>query len=828
MTHKTPSPLFFLLIFLIFPLGVKATNNKTFDFLSTRDSVSHSNVKVVGFRQTTEKITIDGKLDENIWKKRPQIHKLVEYSPNPGKVDKKHPTKVWLYYDQEAIYCAAELTEDPSEFYKDFTKRDDIGNSDFFGLLLDTYQDRINGYEFGVTSSGQQVDTKYSSSGGDRKWDAVWYSATSSENGKWTLEMKIPYSAIRFSNNKEQIWGFNIRRYRMAERQESYWNERHPSKSNYVAQWGTSRGIKQIKPPVLLSLSPYISAFVDHTEENGGIWHQGYSAGMDLQWGINRSFTLDATLIPDFGQVSSDNTVYNLSPFEVTYSEKRPFFLKGMGLFSKGGLLYSRRIGGTPHFLNNLDDKVSTGDEILDNPSESRMINAFKFKGRTNGGLGIGVMNALTAQTFAKYKDAETGEIHNVLTDPLTNYNMLVLDQSLANNSYITLINASTYRKAEYYDADILALQFHFNDKNNKYYISGKGVGSFFTNKNSGYKYDFGVGKGNGRFRWQLSHSLKDNKIDINDMGIQKERNRISESASVSYRGYKPTDWYRSFYTGIWADLSHRYTTGKFESNSYGGSANITLINITSLNVGVSYTPLQHNFYEPRKEGRYLEKRNSLWLSTSMSTNYSKTFFYDISANYAQCEEPFNMTRYRLWINPGFRLSRKCLLRVGAGIDDYTDDVGYYSKNSAEAFSSSDTVLMSHRNRRIYETKLNMVYAFNKEMNISLGARHYVSKVKNKDLHILNDNGTLSPSDIEPISGIIYNSFYLDFIYTWRFAPGSELDFIWKNNINPDTIYFEDRSYLKDVNAIFDGCKSNNIMLKLIYYFDWNRLRRKS
>jgi hypothetical protein len=113
---------------------------------------------------------------------------------------------------------------------------------------------------------------------------------------------------------------------------------------------------------------------------------------MDIKYGISQSFTLDMTLVPDFGQIRSDNQVLNLSPFEVRFNENRQFFTEGTELFNKGNLFYSRRIGSNPAFIANVSSQLLPGETIRENPSESKLLNATKISGRSDNGLGIGFL----------------------------------------------------------------------------------------------------------------------------------------------------------------------------------------------------------------------------------------------------------------------------------------------------------------------------------------------------------------------------------------------------------------------------------------------------
>ena len=145
--------------------------------------------------------------------------------------------------------------------------------------------------------------------------------------------------------------GLNFVRQRRSSRQKFFWNEVKPQVDGFVNQWGELTGLRDLKPPLRLSLTPYVSAYVNHypyNEQGKQNTSTTFNGGADVKWGINESFTLDATLVPDFGQVQSDNQVLNLSPFEVQYNENRGFFTEGTELFNKGGLFYSRRVGAQP------------------------------------------------------------------------------------------------------------------------------------------------------------------------------------------------------------------------------------------------------------------------------------------------------------------------------------------------------------------------------------------------------------------------------------------------------------------------------------------------
>ena len=143
----------------------------------------------------------------------------------------------------------------------------------------------------------------------------------------------------------------------------------------FVNQWGELTGLRDVKPPLRLSLTPYVRAYVNHNPLNAEGTRRTttrFNGGADVKWGINESFTLDATLVPDFGQVQSDNQVLNLSPFEVQFNENRPFFTEGTELFNKGNLFYSRRVGATPIGFYGVDRRAAQRGGYVQQPRAKR------------------------------------------------------------------------------------------------------------------------------------------------------------------------------------------------------------------------------------------------------------------------------------------------------------------------------------------------------------------------------------------------------------------------------------------------------------------------
>jgi hypothetical protein len=246
-----------------------------------------------------------------------------------------------------------------------------------------------------------------------------------------------------------------------------------PETKNDLPYWGSLKGISDIKPPVRLSATPYILLQAEHfpnpsTEKDIST---SIGGGMDLKLGMNESYTLDMSLLPDFSQVQSDNKVKNLTAFETVYEEQRPFFKEAVDLFMKGDIFYSRRIGKTPALFYDAENELNEGEYLYKNPVQQKLINTTKISGRNKNGLAIGILNAITANTYAIAKNAD-GDERRILTDPLTNYNQIVVDQALKNNSDFYITNTNVLRDGHFRDANVTATGLTLNDKSNSYRIA--------------------------------------------------------------------------------------------------------------------------------------------------------------------------------------------------------------------------------------------------------------------------------------------------------------------------------------------------------------------
>ena len=774
---------------------------------------------------------IDGIINDEVWLKTAIASDLVQNIPDEGKTPTQK-TEVRIAYDDQAIYVAAMLYDtSPDSICHQLGMRDDDINSDLFRIGFDTYNKQQDAYFFELYSSGVQRHNR----GSDPDYDAVWESAVKITDVGWSLEMKIPYSAIRFPSVSEQTWGLQFTRTITRRNEFDQWSLVPKDAINSILYWGKLTGIKDIKSPLRLSVSPFASVYYEHAPEEGSVQTKysdsySYNFGADLKYGINEKFTLDMTLLPDFSQVQSDNKVKNLSYQEVVYNENRSFFKEGTELFNKGNVFYSRRIGKTPTLFYNIPYMLNEGDRILENPSKTRLLNAIKLSGRNNNGLGIGLFNAITDNTYAVIED-EQGNKRKILTEPLTNYNVLVFDQQLKNNSSVYFINTNVIRDKKWDDANVSSVGTMLCNKK----ISQSVDASFdFTQKFSaldsanniysdqlGYSSFIGTRKISGNFQWGISNTIINKTYDTRDMGYYVPNNKIKDRVYISYNVYKPTKFFRQTYNDLIYDYHMNPVSGK---PIYSGPSidNYTeFLNYWTLSAGASIVPIEiYDYYEPRVDGRYCIFPGGFYTYAALNSDSRKAIAYGTQLTVSRWLKQWKAESYSNTSAIRYRVNDKLSMK-------YTFAYSFDPYNYGFAnFSETGDIIMGLRKLSTITNTITTSYIFKNDMNLSLNIRHYWNTAKYLQYFTLQENGIGLPNDeYHTNNNFSYNIFNIDLMYTWQFAPGSTISIVYKNAIeNQDSklIY----NYYSDFKNTMAMPQSNSISLKVLYYLDYQNLKR--
>ncbi|HEY0433039.1 MAG TPA: DUF5916 domain-containing protein, partial [Chitinophagaceae bacterium] len=608
-------------------------------------------------------------------------------------------------------------------------------DADYFALFLDTYDDHQNGYQFLVTPVNVQTDARLGpnlgdiNSYGDKTWDAVWESKIRIVNDGWTVEMKIPYLSLRFSKKPVQGWGIQFLRFTRRNSELSFWNPVDPNVNGFVNQFGQLTGLRNIHPPLRLSLSPYVAGGIRVTPENGGFrtdWLR--NGGMDVKYGLNESFTLDATLIPDFGQVISDDEINNLSPFEVKFEEHRPFFTEGTEIFNKAGIFYSRRVGETPRGYDSvaLMSRTNPNLELLKNPTVTQLYNAIKFSGRTSHKLGIGVFNAVGAPMYAKVYDKVSGNTTRILTEPLTNYNIIVLDQALHDRSYLTFTNTNVTRKGKgQRDANVSAVDLNLVDMSNRYNLKldGRYSSIFGPSGYNGYSTIVRAGKVSGQFQYFVQNAIKSDRYDPNDLGYLAFTNEVLSMGEFGYYNFKPKHTFLKYNYRLDALYSRSYNPAAYAYANVYATADLDLKNFWKIDLTVGAFPKdQHDYYVLNSPGRFVKRPSYGYAQLVGNTDDRKRlyFYYDaLIAKFHVQDKNYHVVTGGL----RYRFNNRFTVQVSL---DHEAEKNYIVL--AGKLPGGDPVI-GFVNFVNIESIVSASYNFAPRINLTIRGRHYWSKV---------------------------------------------------------------------------------------------------
>ena len=777
---------------------------------------------------------IDGIINEALWSNIPIAKDFIMMRPTNGeKEPDTHKTEVKLVYDDQAIYVSAKMyTPDTSIIPAEFNSRDRIGNSDFFMLMINPNDDGQNPTMFIVTASGVQADSKVSTGNEDYNWNAVWRSAIKVNDDHWAVEMKIPYRALRFANRPIQSWGVNFHREVKNLNARFTWNPIDNTQGSWTQYDGLIEGFKNITPPTRLNFYPYASATTTSFE---GKTDFDWSVGMDVKYGLTENFTLDATLIPDFGQVGFDDVSLNLGPFEQQFSEQRQFFTEGTELFTKGRLFYSRRIGSSPIRSASVDEDTET---LIDAPEKVQMLNAIKISGRTEKGLGIGFFNAITDKAEATIQNNTTKEIRTEVINPFSNYNILVLDQQFNQNSSVTLINTNVTRDGDFRDANVSGLLWHVEDKGSNYNIDGSfkmsNIYDDEDNPNTGYTFDTSLGKQSGNWRGEIGYNFENKDFNPNDLGILFSNNEQTIYGFAAYHLLKPKGIFNSYRVSTSYNINFLHNPGTYT----GTNASLSFQAQTKKRFGfggnLNYGSERKDFFEPRQgttSGVFFKRPERVNINHWGSTDYRNKFAIDYNWYYTFFKNNPKQS-YGFRISPRYRFNNQFSLIYGFRYGQTNNDQGYATQVSQSDVDENPTltpylneIIFGQRDWTTYNNSLTGKYSFSTKSSLSMSFRHNWSKVPYENqYYTLGSNGELINSNYTDNNNKNFNRWNLDVNYLWQFAPGSQLIAFYRNSISN----FNDnanQNFSENLNSLLQESNRHTFSVRLVYFIDYNNLK---
>ena len=397
--------------------------------MASRDAEGHLVVRALRLR---ERLIIDGKLEESVYAQYQPAGDFVQAEPQYGEPATER-TEVWVFFDDRAVYVGIRCFDSaPDQWSSIDMRRDAMGTlGETVSVALDTFNDKRNGFTFGVNPNGGISDSAITNErDSNRDWNTIWETKTARFEGGWTVEMSIPFKSLRYAPG-EQIWGINVRRSVRWKNEMSYLNP-VPQGGQFSSFFGLYRfssaatlvgltappesRLFEVKPYAISSLKTDLGADAPFSNKAAA------SLGLDTKVGVTRGLTADFTYNTDFAQVEEDEQQANLTRFSLFFPEKREFFLEGQGIFAFGGAT-QRRTGNPgevpiPFFSRRIG--------INDKGQPVPILGGGRLTGRV-GQYSIGLVNIQTRQ------DDVSGQ-------PSTNFAVLRLRRDILRRSNIGVI----------------------------------------------------------------------------------------------------------------------------------------------------------------------------------------------------------------------------------------------------------------------------------------------------------------------------------------------------------------------------------------------------
>ena len=401
--------------------------------VANAQGTGHASVPTLQAAPTSAEIRLDGRLDDAAWSSATPATGFTQNDPSEGQPGSER-TEVRVLIGNGAVYIGARMLDgDASAIVSRLGRRDERVSSDRITVRLDARHDHLSAFLFDVYPAGNKGDAAIGSDGfQDYSWDPVWDVATSVDSEGWSAELRIPLSQLRYNRDAEE-WGIQVARFIQRKQEEAVLSFVPSTEAQGINRYAHLTGMRDLPASRRIELVPYTSMRAQYDQTPAGNpFRDGSdyftSFGADLRMGLGSNLTLDATINPDFGQVEVDPAVVNLSAFETTFPEQRPFFVEGADLFRFGSLntfnsfgtpttFFSRRIGRAPQ--GSIGNPAASYADV---PEQTTIAAAMKVTGKLPGGWSVAVLNAVTPRETARYViDPEQPELEQTV-EPLANY----------------------------------------------------------------------------------------------------------------------------------------------------------------------------------------------------------------------------------------------------------------------------------------------------------------------------------------------------------------------------------------------------------------------
>jgi hypothetical protein len=829
---------------------------------------------VITAARITSPIVVDGKLDEPIWQNGNAVTDFKQRDPYEGQ-PASMPTEVRVAYDDDAVYIGARMHDTaPDSILARLTRRDVSIPADRFGVYVDPYLDRRSGYYFLVNAAGTLFDgSLYNDGWEDPSWDGVWEGKARRDDQGWTVEMKIPYSQMRFTSGDR--WGMNFRRVIQRRSEEDFVVYLPKKESGFVSRFPDLVGMSGIKPKSAIEVIPYATSKGEYlVTEPGNPFNDGSKTtadgGVDVRMGVGSKLTLNATVNPDFGQVEVDPAVVNLSDVESFFQEKRPFFVENAQVFRFGNegadsywgfnwpeptFFYSRRVGRAPQ--GDVPDA-----EFTDAPLGTTILGAGKLTGKVTPTWNVGSLAAVTAREHAKLYN--TGFETESEIEPLTGYGVLRTQKEFKNRQQgLGFMANGAVRSFDNPDLrDQLNSESFFGgmdgwlflDKNQVWVISGYtvmshvrgnetrmtelqrssthyfqrpdvdylGVDSTATSL-TGFASRYWLNKQKGNTFVNAAVGLLSPKFDVNDVGFMSYSDIANYHVGGGYKWTENTKWRK--YQDV---LGAVFSSFDFAGNRTWGGAYLAgsteFQNNYSWNYNAAYNPQSISARRTRG-GPLMINKPGFQLGNYFDTDGKSKFFWYLDTGMYMQPEPGS---WNYWVNPGIELKpvSNILLSVGPIFERVVEDAQYVTQydDAAATETFGRRYVFAHLEQKTLSANIRLNWAFTPRISlltylqplISTGQyTSYKSLARPRSYEFDPVAAPAPPGDDFNFKSLRGNA-----VFRWEYMPGSTLFLVWTQERTDSELLPGDEFQLRPSWEQLTKAEPNNIFLaKVTYYF---------
>ncbi len=837
--------------------------------MSVRDDAHVSGRPIHTAVRASTAIRVDGVLDEAAWEAAPVIDRFVQVDPEEG-APASERTEARIVYDAEALYIGVRL-HDRGRVQSRLGRRDmPLMDSDWFGVVIDSYHDHRTGFTFDVNPAGVQRDAVKSVNGqgreaDDNSWDAVWDVGTTEDAEGWTVEYRIPFSQIRFPEEAEQVWGILLER--VIGRRGEYSTSTYVPKTQQggIPTYGHLLGVQRIAQGNTVELLPYVVARNERIDRGDNPFRHDSevfgSAGLDLRWRATSTLTLNATINPDFGQVEVDPAVINLGVYETFFQEKRPFFVEGGEIFdfgrntSGGQMFYSRRIGRAPQL-------APPGP--ADAPEGTTILGAAKLTGKTAGGWSLGVIEAVTAEERARFLDQSSGGEGRFVVEPLTNYLVARARRDLRDGqSAVGLMMTSAVRDLGSPEAEAAlrsgawggGVDFRHEFSNRAWLLQGTAALShirgtpealvrvqragnhFFQRPDAahlgvdadltsmtGHSVGMSLSRQAGQ-HWRGSVAVAETTPDyeVNDLGFQTRTDRRDLQADVSWVQTRPGSFFRNYSLTLTNRFEHNFDWQRILGVT-SLSWSFRTLGYWSTFVGVSRF---HRAYDDRstRGGPLMERPANVGLNVHMGTDSRKSLSFGLAVSAGRDD-------YDGWnagggVNVSYRSERWNISTGPSFGRTFTGAqyVGTVAGTGNTTTYGSDYLFAPLQQTEIsFVTRLNVT--FTPKLSLETYVQPFISSGDYRGFTQLARPGSYEFLQRQDLAGadesvdFNFRSLRGNAVLRWEWRPGSTLYLAWQQVRADYASGIGDFDLGRDRRALFAARPDNILVLKASYWLN--------